>query len=118
MNTLKIQLPQQQLQQQQQSYCHQKTKHQKVQQQLTEPKNEKRSIRAGHLQISVTKNDLYNFFRITVNKIILRKMQKLNFLYANKKQTNKQKKAIGARFRMYLAFECSMCIQKEMNLMG
>ena len=75
MNTLKIQLPQQQLQQQQQSYYHQKTKHQKVQQQQTEPKNEKRSIRAGHLQISVTKNDLYIFFRITVNKIILRKMQ-------------------------------------------
>ena len=35
-----------------------------------------------------------------------------------KNKPNKQKKAIGARFRMYLDFECSMFIQKEMNLMG
>ena len=58
-HTQNIQLPQQQQQQQQQSHYRKK-----IQQQQVEPKNQNRSIYAGNLHISVTENDLYDFFRL------------------------------------------------------
>ena len=69
-HTQKIELSQQQQQQQQQSNYRKKT-----QQQQIESKNQKRSIYAGNLHIRVTENDLYDFFRITVNKVSSRNMQ-------------------------------------------
>ena len=64
-HTQKIELSQQQQQQQQQSNYRKKT-----QQQQIEPKNQKRSIYAGNLHISVTENDLYDFFGLRSTKYL------------------------------------------------
>ena len=64
-HTQKIELSQQQQQQQQQSNYRKKT-----QQQQIEPKNQNRSIYAGNLHISVTENDLYDFFGLRSTKYL------------------------------------------------
>ena len=64
-HTQNIELSQQQQQQQQQSHYRKKT-----QQQQIEPKNQNRSIYAGNLHISVTENDLYDFFRLWSTKYL------------------------------------------------
>ena len=64
-HTQKIELSQQQQQQQQQSHYRKNT-----QQQQIEPKNENRSIYAGNLHISVTENDLYDFFGLRSTKYL------------------------------------------------
>ena len=62
-HTQNIELPQQQQQQQQQSHYRKKTHQQQV-----ESKNQNRSIYAGNLHISVTENDLYDFFGLWSTK--------------------------------------------------
>ena len=64
-HTQNTQLPQEQQQQQQQSHYRKKT-----QQQQVEPKNQNRSIYAGNLHISVTENDLYDFFGLRSTKYL------------------------------------------------
>ena len=64
-HTQNIELSQQQQQQQQQSHYRKKT-----QQQQIEPKNQNRSIYAGNLHISVTENDLYDFFGLRSTKYL------------------------------------------------
>ena len=64
-HTQNIELLQQQQQQQQQSHYRKKT-----QQQQVEPKNQNRSIYAGNLHISVTENDLYDFFGLRSTKYL------------------------------------------------
>ena len=64
-NTQIIQLLQQQEQQQQQIHYRKKT-----QQQQVKPKNQNRTIYAGNLHISVTENDLYDFFGLRSTKYL------------------------------------------------
>ena len=64
-HTQNIELQKQQQQKQQQSHYRKK-----VQQQQVEAKNQNRSIYAGNLHISVTENDLYDFFGLRSTKYL------------------------------------------------
>ena len=64
-HTQNIELQQQQQQKQQQSHYRKKT-----QQQQVEAENQNRSIYAGNVHISVTENDLYDFFGLRSTKYV------------------------------------------------
>ena len=64
-HTQNIELQKQQQQKQQQSHYRKK-----IQQQQVEAKNQNRSIYAGNLHISVTENDLYDFFGLRSTKYL------------------------------------------------